>query len=197
MSKAWEQQQSPCRKWTNLIVLVLDLWPNQTTKKATNAWALGRVRQCRASSRMRTTYNCYCTQYPSSDIHLRLAFPLAVCINSIRKPLATQTIHFKAHPNVTHDLTDNTCLIRGKHIGYISNMESWQFPQTGSSGPKLHERFTRSSVCIFAKALVLIVSWLENEARTGKDPCHDRTGAWTKSLHIWMIHTTGFWHGPP
>lgn len=81
---------------------------------------------------------------PCSDINLRLAFPLAVCINSIRKPLATQTIHFKAHPNVTHDLTDNACLIRGKRIGYISIVEPWQsslcFPQTGSSGPKLHER---------------------------------------------------------
>lgn len=125
MSKAWEKQQSCGRKWTNLIVPVLDSWPNQTTMKATNAWTVGRVGQCGASSRMKMRYNCYCTQCPSSDIHLCLAFPLAVCINSIRKPLA-KTIHFKAHPKVTHDLTDNTCLIRGKHIGYISNMESWQ-----------------------------------------------------------------------
>ncbi len=145
MSKAWEKQQSHGTIWTNLIVSVLDLRPNQTTKKATNAWAVGRVGQCRASSRMRMRYNSYCTQCPSSDIHLRRAFPLAVCINSIRKPLATQTIHFKAHPNVTHDLTDKACLVTGKHIGYISNMESWQlslsFSQTGSSVPKLHERF--------------------------------------------------------
>lgn len=124
MSKAWEKQQSCGTKWTNLIVPVLDLRPNQTTKKATSAWTVGRVGQHRATSRMRRRYKCYCTQCSSSDIHLRLAFPLAVCINSIRKPLATQTIHFKAHPNVTHDLTDNTCLIRGKHIDYTSNMES-------------------------------------------------------------------------
>lgn len=84
------------------------------TKKAASAWAVGRVGRCWASSRMRMRYNCYCTQCPSSDIHLRLAFPLAVCINSIRKPLATQTIHFEAHPNVTRDLTDNARLIRGK-----------------------------------------------------------------------------------
>lgn len=69
-------------------------------------------------------YNSDCTQCPSYDIHLRLAFPLAVCINSIRKPLTTQTIHFKAHPNVTRDLTDNAGLIREKHI---SNMEPWHF----------------------------------------------------------------------
>lgn len=36
-------------------------------------------------------YNRYCTQCPSSDINLLLAFPLAVSTNSIRKPLATQT----------------------------------------------------------------------------------------------------------
>lgn len=67
-----------------------------------------------ASSRMRMRYNGYCTQCPGSDIHLCLAFPLAVCKNSIRKPLATQTIHFKVHPNVAYDWTDNTCLIRGE-----------------------------------------------------------------------------------
>lgn len=49
-------------------------------------------------------YNC--TQCPGSDIHLHPAFPLAVCINSIRKPLAMQTIQFKAHPNITDNLAD-------------------------------------------------------------------------------------------
>ena len=149
---------------------------------------MGRVGQCRASSRMRMRCNCDCTQCPSSDIHLRLAFPLAVCINSIRKPLATQTIYFKVHPYDTADLTDNNCLIRGKHIGYISNMESLPlslpFLQTGSSNQKLPKRFTSSSAHSYAKARVLIVSWPENQARTWNDPCHDRIGPWRQSLHI-------------
>lgn len=116
------------------------------------------------------------------------AFPLAVCINGIRKPLATQTIHFKAHPYVTHDLTDNARLIRGKHVGYISNMESWHlslsFLQTGSSSQKPRERFTSSSACISAKAHILIVCWPENQARRGRDLCHDRNAAWTQTPHI-------------
>lgn len=41
-----------------------------------------------------------------------------------------------------------------------------------------------SSACISAKARVLIVSWTEQQARTGKDLCRDRAGAWTQSLHI-------------
>lgn len=106
--------------WWSLCLIYSQI---RQLRKQPMPWAVGRVSQCRASSRMRMRYNSYCTQCPSSDIHLRLAFPLAVCINSIRKPLATQTIHFKAHPNVTHDLTDNTCLVRGKRIAYISNME--------------------------------------------------------------------------
>lgn len=200
MSKAWEKQQSRGAKWTNLIVAVLDLQPNQTTKKATNAWAVGRAGQCRASSsssRMRMRYNCYCTQCPGSDIHLRRAFPLAVCINSIRKPLATQTMHFKAHPKVTHDLTDNACLIRGKHISYISNMELLAVEALLFSDWQLRLEAPReicSSACISAKAWVLIVSWRERQARTGRDPCHDRAGALTDFPHIWVNHTTCFWH---
>lgn len=37
MSKAWEEQQRRRTKRTNMIVPVLDLQPNQTTKKATDA----------------------------------------------------------------------------------------------------------------------------------------------------------------
>lgn len=43
MSKAWEKQQSCSTEWTNLIIPVLDLWPNQTSKKATIAWTVGRA----------------------------------------------------------------------------------------------------------------------------------------------------------
>lgn len=187
MSKAWEKQQGCGTKWTKLIVPVLDLQPNQTTKKATNAWAVGRLGQRRACSRMRRRYNCCCTQCPSSDIHLRLAFPLAVCINSIRKPLATQTIHFEAHPNITHDLTDNACLIRGKHIGYISNMDSW------AVAPFLFSNWMLWSKSLLS--LLVCVSWPGHQARTGKDSCWCLDTKPTYS--IWLIHTTCVWHQTP
>lgn len=180
MSKAWEKQQSCGTKWTNLIVPVLDLEPNQTTKKATNAWAVGRLGQCRACSRMRRRYNCCCTQCPSSDIHLRLAFPLAVCINSIRKPLATQTIHFEAHPNITHDLTDNACLIRGKHIGYISNMDSWALEPFLFSNWMLCSK-TPQKICSSACNSASLPLSLGQDTRHVQGKIH--AGAWTQNPH--------------
>lgn len=178
MSKAWERQQSRCTKRTNLTVPVLDVQPNQTTKKATNSWVVGRAGQCRPRSRMRRRYKCCCTQCPRTDIHLCRAFPTAVCMNSFRKPLTTQTLHFKAHLNITLDWSDNACLVRGKHIGYPSNWDFWAVePFLFAAQPA---------------SLQVCGSWPEHQARAGKHPrwCLDTKPTYS----LWLIHTTCFWH---